>query len=128
MSNYEKSAIRQNLLGQKGTDVARLGYKAAVKVQRMGQKARRFYEMYGRHLPGEWVDKVEPFMSAVEGGAAKAEKAHGSALQLKKGSRPHSNVPSRGSKNSGGSASRPSHHGHVKNKHHQKRNLRYTGV
>ena len=97
-------------------------------VQRLGQKARRFYEKYGRHLPGEWVDKAEPYLSAVEGGAAKAEKALGSALQLKKGSRPHSNVPSRGTKNSGGSASRPSQHGHVKNKQQKKRSARYTGV
>ncbi len=128
MSYYEKSWFRPNLLGQKGKDITRLGYKTAVKVQRLGQKARRFYEMYGRHLPGEWVDKAEPYLSAVEGGAAKAEKALGSALQLKKGSRPHSNVPSRGSKNSGGSASRPSHHGHVKNKQQKKRSARYTGV
>ena len=56
MSFYEKSWFRPNLVGQKGADITRLGYKTAVKVQRLGQKARRFYEMYGRHLPGEWVD------------------------------------------------------------------------
>jgi hypothetical protein len=124
MSLYEKSWQRPNLLGQKLNEATMLGYKTAQKAQHLGQKARRYFEQYGRHLPSEVVERIDPLLSKFEKGSAKAEEMLGTALQLKKGRKSGSNVPSRGVKQSGGSGSRPSHRGHMRNKQHEKRVLR----
>ena len=66
---YQKSYTPVASVGQKSGDLERaftVGHKAVGHVIRLGERARRFYEKYGSHMPNPVAEKareLEPYFN-----------------------------------------------------------------